>query len=118
VTPEDRARLRSRLIDVQARLRRHWLLPVPSYGLKSVAGWLGFEWRQKGGDGARCLMWWRQWRQWHHQPTGRPTDKPSDPAAVQASRQLLQRLFRYNQDDNLATWAVARWLLDQDQNLS
>jgi uncharacterized protein len=52
-------------------------------------------------------MWWRQWRQWHGQPT--------DPAAVQVSRQLLQRLFRYNQDDNLATWAVARWLLDQDQ---
>jgi uncharacterized protein len=108
VSPEARARLRSRLIDVHARLRRHWLLPVPSYGLKSVAGWLGFQWRQKGGDGARCLMWWRQWRQWHLQPT--------DPAAVQASRQLLQRLFRYNQDDNLATWAVARWLLDQDQD--
>ena len=108
VTPEARARLRSRLVDVHARLRRHWLLPVPSYGLKSVAGWLGFEWRQKGGDGARCLMWWRQWRQWHSQP--------SDPAAVQVSRQLLTRLFRYNQDDNLATWAVARWLLDQDQN--
>ena len=121
VTPEARARLRSRLVDVHARLRRHWLLPVPSYGLKSVAGWLGFEWRQKGVDGARCLMWWRQWRQWHLRPTDKPTDKttdkPSNPAAVQVSRQLLQRLFRYNQDDNLATWAVARWLLDQDQNL-
>lgn len=105
---EARARLRSRLVDVHARLRRHWLLPVPSYGLKSVAGWLGFEWRQKGVDGARCLMWWRQWRQWHRHPT--------DPAAVQVSRQLLLRLFRYNQDDNLATWAVARWLLDQDQD--
>jgi len=112
LAPEARARLRSRLVDVHARLRRHWLLPVPSYGLKSVAGWLGFEWRQKGVDGARCLMWWRQWRQWHLQPT----DQPGDPAAVQVSRQLLQRLFRYNQDDNLATWAVARWLLDQDQN--
>jgi uncharacterized protein len=62
-------------------------------------------------------MWWRQWRQWHLRPTDEPRDKPSNPAAVQASRQLLQRLFRYNQDDNLATWAVARWLLDQDQNL-
>jgi uncharacterized protein len=93
------------------------LLPVPSYGLKSVAGWLGFEWRQKGVDGARCLMWWRQWRQWHLQPNDPAADKASNRAAVQASRQLLQRLFRYNQDDNLATWAVARWLLDQDQNL-
>ena len=114
-SPEARARLRSRLVDVHARLRRHWLLPVPSYGLKSVASWLGFEWRQKGVDGARCLMWWRQWRQWHLHPTDKSTDKPSNPAAVQTSRQLLQRLFRYNQDDNLATWAVARWLLDQDR---
>jgi uncharacterized protein len=66
-------------------------------------------------------MWWRQWRQWHLRPNDpaadKPSDKPSNRVAVQASRQLLQRLFRYNQDDNLATWAVARWLLDQDQNL-
>jgi predicted RecB family nuclease len=26
----------------------------------------------------------------------------------------LERIFRYNRDDNLATWAVARWLLEQD----
>ena len=110
VSSEARARLRARLVDVHARLRRHWLLPVSSYGLKSVAGWLGFEWRQKGVDGARCLLWWRQWRQWHRQP--------GDQVGLQISRQLLLRLFRYNQDDNLATWAVARWLLDQDQDQS
>ena len=53
----ERAQLRRRLIDVHQRLRRHWLLPVNSYGLKAVASWLGFQWSQSGVDGARCLLW-------------------------------------------------------------
>ena len=97
------ARLRGRMVDVHARLRRHWRLPVSSYGLKTVAGWLGFAWSQKGVDGARCLLWWRQWRQWHRQGGSRG----------QASRYQLQRIFLYNRDDSLATWAVVRWLLAQ-----
>ena len=55
-------------------------------------------------DGARCLLWWRQWRQWHRQ----------DGSRGQASRKKLQRIFLYNHDDSLATWAVVRWLLAQD----
>ena len=97
------AGLRRRMLDVHARLRRHWRLPVSSYGLKTVAGWLGFAWSQKGVDGARCLLWWRQWRQWHRQGGSRG----------QASRYQLQRIFLYNRDDSLATWAVVRWLLAQ-----
>ncbi|MEB3266630.1 MAG: TM0106 family RecB-like putative nuclease [Cyanobacteriota bacterium] len=94
--------LRRRLVDVHQRLRQAWRLPVNSYGLKAVAGWLGFGWSQKGVDGARCLLWWRQWRQ--ARPLGRP------PAL---SRLPLQRIFRYNRDDSLATWAVTHWLLTQ-----
>ncbi|MFN7229879.1 MAG: TM0106 family RecB-like putative nuclease [Synechococcaceae cyanobacterium] len=94
--------LRRRLVDVHQRLRQNWRLPVNSYGLKAVAGWLGFRWSQKGVDGARCLLWWRQWRQ--ARPAGRP-------AAL--SRLPLQRIFLYNRDDSLATWAVAHWLLAQ-----
>jgi len=88
------AGLRTRLVDVHARLRGHWRLPVNSYGLKAVAGWQGFRWSQAGVDGARCLLWWRQWRR--------------DGGAAR-----LRRIFQYNRDDNLATWAVVRWLLDQ-----
>ena len=89
------AGLRARLIDVHARLRRHWRLPVNSYGLKAVASWLGFRWGQSGVDGARCLLWWRQWRR-------------------DGGQARLKRIFTYNRDDNLATWAVVRWLLDQE----
>jgi uncharacterized protein len=97
----ERDRLRARLVDVHQRLRRHWLLPVNGYGLKPVAGWLGFRWSQVHVDGARCLLWWRQWRQRRGQRGG-PGSAP------------LRRIFRYNLDDCRATWAVARWLLDQD----
>ncbi|MEB3351450.1 MAG: TM0106 family RecB-like putative nuclease [Cyanobacteriota bacterium] len=90
--------LKRRLVDVHQRLRQRWRLPVNSYGLKAVAGWLGFRWSQKGVDGARCLLWWRQWRQ----------------AGPAAGRRPLERIFRYNADDSLATWAVARWLLAHD----
>jgi uncharacterized protein len=104
----ERERLRVRLVAVHQRLRRHWLLPVNSYGLKAVAGWLGFAWSQKGVDGARCLLWWRQWRE--------GSGGPRRPSRRALSRKL-QRIFRYNQDDSLATWTVVRWLLDQDDAL-
>jgi uncharacterized protein len=94
----ERERLRARLVDVHQRLRRHWLLPVNSYGLKAVAGWLGFAWSQKGVDGARCLLWWRQWRR--------------DPG--RGGHHRLRRILRYNHDDSLATWTVALWLADQE----
>ncbi|MFM7635112.1 MAG: TM0106 family RecB-like putative nuclease [Cyanobacteriota bacterium] len=97
--------LRGRLVDVHARLRQHWRLPVNSYGLKAVASWQGFRWSQSGVDGARCLLWWRQWRH----------DWGASPSATNpvAARRGLERIFTYNRDDNLATWAVSRWLLDQ-----
>ena len=95
------AALRSRLLDVHQRLRLHWWLPTNGYGLKAVAGWLGFRWRQKGVDGARALLWWRRWRL-------------GVGAGGRGSRHNLRWIFRYNHDDSLATWAVAHWLLAAD----
>jgi len=103
---EERAALQRRLVDVHLRLRRHWRLPVNSYGLKAVASWRGFRWSQPGADGARCLLWWRLWRQWHGPQT------PGGASSPAGRRRELERIFRYNQDDGLATWVVARWLLE------
>lgn len=106
----ERQRLRARLVDVHQRLRHHWLLPVNSYGLKAVASWLGFSWSQPGVEGARCLLWWRQWRQ-QRDRRGRAGGGRHGVGAVAG----LRRIFRYNHDDTLATWVVARWLLDQER---
>ncbi|MGC6482555.1 MAG: TM0106 family RecB-like putative nuclease [Synechococcus sp.] len=96
----ERAALQRRLVDVHARLRRHWRLPLSSYGLKAVAAWLDFQWRQRSVDGARALLWWRQWRGAGPLDRGHP--------------QTLRWIFTYNEDDGWATWAVASWLLEQD----
>ncbi|MFM9072892.1 MAG: TM0106 family RecB-like putative nuclease, partial [Cyanobium sp.] len=103
VSEADRAALQHRLVDVHLRLRRHWLLPVNSYGLKAVASWLGFRWSQPGADGAHCLLRWRRWRQW--------CAASPQPGAFRRGRRELERIFDYNRDDALATWAVAHWLL-------
>ena len=95
--------LSKRMIDVHDRVRRSWRLPLNSYGLKCVASWLGFCWRQVGVDGARALLWWRQWRGSGLQDRG--------------SSYSLRWIFDYNHDDCLATWAVAAWLLKQDELL-
>ena len=100
VSEGDLHALRCRLVDVHARIRTHWRLPLNSYGLKTVANWLGFSWSQSGVDGARALLWWRQWR-----GTG-----PVDRGHIQA----LRWIFMYNRDDCLATWTVAAWMLTAD----
>ncbi|MEB3270582.1 MAG: TM0106 family RecB-like putative nuclease [Synechococcus sp.] len=105
----ERQRLRRRLLDVHQRLRQHWLLPVNSYGLKAVAAWQGFRWSQSGVDGARCLLWWRQWRR------DRGAQLPAGRSTQRRGRQQLQRIFRYNRDDCLATWWVTCWLLERDR---
>jgi uncharacterized protein len=101
---QEQQALRERLIDVHARLRAHWQLPLSSYGLKAVAGWRGFKWGQSGVDGARALLWWRQWR--------------GEGGKARGSVHTLRWILTYNRDDGLATWAVAQWLLRGDQGLA
>ncbi len=91
--------LRRNLIDVQTRLRLNWRLPLRNYGLKEVAKWLGFEWSQKGASGALALLWWRQW-------------KASD--QQRGKTEKLYKIFNYNREDCLATWAITEWILQNE----
>ncbi|MCY3536903.1 MAG: TM0106 family RecB-like putative nuclease [Cyanobacteria bacterium MAG IRC3_bin_20] len=93
-----REELKQRLVDVHQLVRQQWVLPLSSYGLKSVATWLGFRWRQPNAEGARAVLWWRHWRRHGH-------------------RQDLRRILDYNHDDCQATRVVAAWLLAQEQSL-
>ena len=81
--------------DVEAGLHGH--------DPKAVAGWRGFKWGQSGADGARALLWWRQWR--------------GEGVNARGSSHALRWILTYNRDDGLATWAVAQWLLSGDQGL-
>ncbi|WP_413677279.1 TM0106 family RecB-like putative nuclease [Prochlorococcus sp. MIT 0916] len=96
--------LKKRFIDIHLLIRGYWCLPVRNYGLKSIAEYIGFEWEQSNSDGARALLWWRQWKK---------------------SRKLnnvysknLKSIFKYNRDDCIATLMIAKWLIDQECKLS
>ena len=88
--------LKQRFVDVHQLVRQQWVLPLSSYGLKSVATWLGFRWRHGNAEGARAVLWWRHWRRHGH-------------------RHDLCRILQYNHDDCQATRVVVAWLVAQEQ---
>lgn len=75
--------------DLLAVLRAHFFSGV-GYGLKSVAGFAGFEWRSAGMTGADT-----------YELVGKARE--GDEAA-------WQTLLEYNEDDTRATLALRRWL--------
>ena len=96
--PHEIEALKKRFIDIHLLIREYWCLPVRNYGLKSIAEWIGFEWQQTNVDGARALLWWRQWEK------SRKINK-------MYSRNL-NSIFEYNRDDCMATLMIAQWLIN------
>ncbi|WP_434222230.1 TM0106 family RecB-like putative nuclease [Limnospira platensis CENA597] len=88
-----------RLVDVHYQIVETVTLPVESYALKSIARWMGFEWRDAKANGAQCVCWYEEWLK-----TG--------------DRTLLDAIVRYNEDDCRATYHVRRWLADFVQSQS
>ena len=99
-SPHEIEALKKRFIDIHLLIRECWCLPVRNYGLKSIAEWIGFEWNQTNVDGARALLWWRQW-------------KKSRKINKMYSRNL-NSIFEYNRDDCIATLMIAKWLIDHE----
>ncbi|WP_269624237.1 TM0106 family RecB-like putative nuclease [Prochlorococcus marinus] len=91
--------LRKRFIDIHLLIREYWCLPVRNYGLKSISEFIGFEWEQSNSDGARALLWWRQWK------------KSRKSNNIYSKN--LNSIFKYNRDDCIATLMIAKWLIDQ-----
>lgn len=61
-------------------VRRHCEFPTTDFSIKSVAGCLGFKWRDTHPSGAASIQWFQRWAD-----TGEPA--------------LRQRLLDYNEDD-------------------
>ncbi len=92
--------LKNRFIDIHLLIKEYWCLPVRNYSLKSVADFIGFKWKQEGADGARALLWWRQWKNSRKQS--------------KFFSKNLNSIFEYNRDDCLATLMIAKWLITND----
>ena len=84
-------RLVRRCVDLHAWVTKTVTLPVDSYALKSIARWLGFQWRQDDVNGAQAICWYNQWMQ-----TG--------------DRSFLEQILIYNEDDCQATHRLKTWL--------
>ncbi|MFN6567504.1 TM0106 family RecB-like putative nuclease [Dendronalium sp. ChiSLP03b] len=83
----------NRFVDVYEQLTQSVALPIESYALKAIARWLGFEWRDKEVNGAKCIYWYDQWLE-----TG--------------DRTLLESIQSYNEDDCRATRQVKDWFVN------
>lgn len=83
--------LLTRLVDVHQLVTRGAILPVENYSLKSIARWVGFEWRDSDASGAQSLYWYDRWHK-----TG--------------DRAFCEAIVRYNEDDCRATQRVKDWL--------
>jgi len=69
------------------------VLPTDGRGLKTIAQWIGFEWRDEDPGGAQSMAWWKEY-----------LDNPV------AKTALRNRVIAYNEDDLRATFVVRDWL--------
>ena len=83
--------IQNRLCDILQAVRRTVTLPLTSYGLKSVAKYLGFRWDDPAADAGASVVWYNRF-------------------LAEGDRTYLDRIRIYNKNDLEATLAVARWL--------
>jgi uncharacterized protein len=67
------------------------VLPLYFYGLKDVAGFLGYQWQAEDAGGAESVVWYNDWLR-----TG--------------DKKIKEKIVKYNEDDVRATALVKDWL--------
>ena len=82
-----------RFVDLQPVVKRCVVFPRDSTGLKTLARYVGFDWRDEDPGGSQSMAWWAEYI--------------ADPVA---NRALRERVIAYNEDDVRATFALRDWL--------
>jgi predicted RecB family nuclease len=83
---------RRRMIDLYPIVKRTVVLPTRSYGLKSIAKFLGLRYSAQDAGGAQSIVWFQEYQR--------------DPQ----SRGVLDTLLTYNKEDCLVMKEVEGWL--------
>ncbi|NJL84487.1 MAG: TM0106 family RecB-like putative nuclease [Chloroflexaceae bacterium] len=91
--------LLARCIDLHHRVVSTTVLPVESYSLKSLANWLGFQWRDPNASGEQSVCWYDKWLK-------------------ERDISYLEAILRYNEDDCQATYRLKDWLASFYQELA
>jgi predicted RecB family nuclease len=89
--------LMPRFVDLHERVTRLVTLPVEGYALKSIARWMGFDWRDQSANGAQSIYWYAQW-------------------LASGDRSFLESIVTYNEDDCRATYLMKEWLVEWSVN--
>jgi predicted RecB family nuclease len=93
-TPKkERDQLLNRCFDLHHYVVNAVTFPVENYSLKTLANWLGFQWRDSNASGDQSVWWYDQWLETR-------------------DRNFLDLVIRYNEDDCRATWILKDWLVN------
>lgn len=89
------ARVRADLLDLLPIVQRSIALPLPSYSLKVVEGYVGFKRTQEEYGG--------EWAMAKYIEATETEDQT-------LRAEVVDKILVYNQEDLQATWAVLQWL--------
>lgn len=89
------ARVRANLFDLHAATTRSLVLPLPSYSLKVVEGYVGFKRTLEEGKG-----------DWAMAKFVEATETEDE----RLRSEIMAQILTYNKEDLEATWAVFQWL--------
>lgn len=81
------------IVDLCAIAKRSVVFPTDADGLKTIAKYVNFHWRDVDPGGSQSITWWKSYL--------------ADPEANDA---LRERVLAYNEDDVRATFAIRDWL--------
>lgn len=93
------SKFKENTIDLHLKLVDTAVLPLYFYGLKDVAGYLGYKWDNPHAGGAESVVWYNDW-----------LDKKDNA--------ILERILKYNEDDVRATLLIKEWLEGQKPSKS
>jgi predicted RecB family nuclease len=88
-------RVKTNLLDLLTVARNSIILPVPSFSLKVIEKYIGFERSQSefGGQWAMAMF-----------------IEATETSDEEKRKQLMDDILKYNEEDLAATWAVFEWL--------
>jgi len=94
-TDDIAARVKENLLDLLPITQKSIALPLPSYSLKVIEQYVGFERTQKEYGGSWAMAKYIE---------------ATEMADEQQRTQVIDEILRYNKEDLEATWAVLQWL--------
>jgi len=89
------ARVNANLLDLLDVCKEAIILPLPSYSLKVIEDYVGFERKAEeyGGQWAMAMF-----------------IEATETSDEEKRRELMDKILQYNEEDLAATWAVFQWL--------